>query len=285
MHNSDFADCTALTGVGLRAEHYLEFTRDHPPIGWIEVHSENYFGAGGPHVNTLTELRANYPLSLHGVGLSLGGTDPLDVTHLEKLKHLILRTQPWVVSEHLAWSAFQGRHFNDLLPLPYTEEALNNCAARITQMQDQLKRQILIENPSSYLSFNHSTISEPEFLGALCARTGCGILLDINNVYVSAINHGFDPIHYLNCIPTAPVGEIHLAGHSIRHFNDATVLIDTHDQPVSAAVWTLYEYVVSRFPAVPVLIERDSNLPPLQELLNEAQRAQSILEASNVIAA
>ena len=264
-------------GIGLRAEHYLDVIEQRPPVGWLEIHSENYFGAGGRPLHYLDRIRADYPISLHGVGLSVGSTDPLSETHLRNLKTLVQRCEPMLISEHLSWGSVAGRHFNDLLPLPYHAEALQHMVERIGQVQDYLQRPILIENLSSYLEYSASDIPEWEFLTELAKRSGCGILLDVNNVYVSARNHGFDAQDYLRGVAPHLVGEIHLAGHTVKTFTDGELLIDTHDQRVSAAVWSLYRDAARRFVNVPVLIEWDAQLPALEVLVNEAQQAQTLL--------
>ncbi len=264
-------------GIGLRAEHYRDVIEQRPPVGWLEVHSENYFGNGGRPLHYLDRIRTDYPVSLHGVGLSLGSTDPLSDAHLNKLKSLVQRCEPVLISEHLAWGSVAGRHFNDLLPLPYRAEELRHMVERVSQVQDWLQRPILIENLSSYLEYDTSDIPEWEFLAELARRSGCGILLDINNVYVSARNHGFDAQEYLRGIPPPLVGEIHLAGHTVKTFTDGELLIDTHDQRVTAAVWSLYRDATRRFVNVPVLIEWDAQLPALEVLVDEARRAQMIL--------
>lgn len=264
----------ACAGVGLRAPHYRAFLEEPPAVGWLEVHSENYFGAGGLHLAVLTRLREDYPVSLHGVGLSLGSTDPLSRVHLEKLKGLIERLEPGLVSEHLSWSSVDGRHLHDLLPLPYTEEALAHLVRRVEAVQAFLGRAILVENPSSYLRFRHSTLAEEAFLAELASRSGCGILLDVNNLYVSAANHGFDPLGYLQRLPAEAVQEIHLAGFE----RDGDVLIDTHGKAVYPEVWTLYWHALQRFGARPTLIEWDTDLPALSVLLAEAAKAQAILD-------
>lgn len=275
----------ALAGIGLRSAHYQHLLQTLPDIGWLEVHSENYFGAGGPPLFYLEQARAHYPLSLHGVGLSLGSVDPLSTDHLHKLSGLIDRFQPALVSEHLSWGSVTGRFLNDLLPLPYTEEALDHMVGRVEQVQDFLGRQILVENVSSYLQFADSTIPEPEFLAEVARRSGCGILLDVNNVYVSATNHGFDAIDYLDSIPAAAVQEIHLAGYTVNRFEDGEVLIDTHSRPVSAPVWLLYRRALERLGPTPTLIEWDADLPPLAGLVNEARRADRFLEEHRALAA
>ena len=264
----------ASAGVGLRAPHYREVIDTHPDVAWFEVHSENFFADGGKPHEILEQVRAQYPLSLHGVGLSLGSTDPLNVWHLEKLKGLIDRYEPGLVSEHLCWCSVDNHYLNDLLPLPYTKEALQHVVERIEQVQDYLGRQILIENLSSYLQFTDSTIPEWEFLSNVATASGCAILLDVNNIYVNAHNHGFDPVVYLEAIPVSAVKEMHLAGHS----NEGDCLIDTHSKPVTDAVWQLYAHAVARFGRLPTLIEWDTDIPPLDVLLNEAARAEKIME-------
>ena len=267
----------AQVGIGLRTPHYSELLDTLPPIGWFEVHSENYFGDGGQPLYFLERFRSHYPLSLHGVGLSLGSTDPLNSTHLRKLKSLVDRFEPGLVSEHLCWSSVGGQFLNDLLPLPYTEEALNHVVTRIGEAQDYLRRQILVENVSSYLQYKHSTIAEWEFLAEVSRRAGCGILLDVNNIYVSAENHQFDPLTYLDAIPAHAVQEIHLAGFD----SNGDCLIDTHGKPVFDAVWPLYAHSIERLGPKPTLIEWDTNIPPLDVLLGEAWKARGILERQN----
>jgi uncharacterized protein len=264
-------------GIGLRAPHMRELLEIRPSIAWLEVHSENYFAAGGRAVTELMQVRRDYPLSLHGVGLSLGSTDPLDREHLAKLKLAVERFSPALVSEHLCWGSSGGSYFHDLLPLPYTEEAINHVVARIAMVQEHLGRRLLIENVSSYLEYEHSVIPEWEFLGEVAERAGCGILLDVNNVYVSAVNHGFDPRLYIASIPAASVGEIHLAGHLQKQVDGVELLIDTHDRPVKGAVWELYVYALCTLGPKPTLLEWDSELPSLQELLAEAAKADGYL--------
>ena len=268
----------AQAGIGLRAQHYQEVVETHPATGWFEVHSENYFGAGGPPLSFLERVRRDYPLSLHGVGLSLGSTDPLNLTHLRKLKSLITRFAPGLVSEHLCWSSVGGVYLNDLLPLPYTEEALQHVSQRVMQAQDYLQREILMENVSSYVQYRHSTLPEAEFVAEVAARSGCGILLDVNNLYVSAVNHDFDPLEYLHAMPVAAVRELHLAGFAVNHYDEGDILIDHHGAPVAEPVWKLYREALRRFGPRPTLIEWDTDIPPLSVLLEEARKADVLLE-------
>ena len=260
-------------GIGLRPRHYRELVATRPDVAFLEIHAENYFAAGGQPLAFLEKLRATYPLSVHGVGLSLGSTDPLDLAHLDKLARLTDRFQPTLISEHLCWCSVGGRHFNDLLPLPLTEEAAVHVSRRISQVQDYLGRRMLIENLSTYLEFSGSEMPEWEFLAEVSRRSGCGILLDVNNVYVSSRNHGFDPLRYLNSVPVAPVAEIHLAGFD----SNGKCLIDTHGKPVAEAVWALYRAAIARFGPIPTLIEWDTDVPELPVLLAEARRADAIL--------
>ena len=266
----------ARAGIGLRAQHHADVVASLPAVGWFEAHSENYFADGGPGVAWLERIRSHYPLSLHGVGLSIGSTDPLDARHLANLKRAERRFQPQLVSEHLSWSSAGGRFANDLLPLPHTEEALRHVAGRIAAVQDCLGRQILIENVSSYLQYRDSAMPKWEFLAGVAVEAGCAVLLDINNIYVAARNHGFDPLHYLAAIPPGLVREFHLAGHTAVPFAGGELLIDTHSAPVCGAVWDLYRAARRRFGAVPTLIEWDSELPPLEVLVREAALADSI---------
>ena len=254
---------------------------ERPAVPWLEVHSENYYVDGGPALAALTRIRADYPLSLHGVGMSLGGADPLDRAHLAKLARLIERTEPALVSEHLCWSGIGGRHLNDLLPLPYTDEALAHVCARVAEVQDHLGREILVENVSTYLAFADATIPEWEFVAAVARRTGCKLLCDVNNIYVNAMNHGFDADAYLAALPREAIAEIHLAGFDAS----GPCLIDTHGAPVAPDVWALYRRAIARFGPVPTLIEWDIDIPPLATLLAEAATAQSILETPDALAA
>jgi uncharacterized protein (UPF0276 family) len=269
-------------GIGLRAPHYQAFLQHKPALDFVEVHSENFFGVqgeiGGAPRRLLERVRADYELSLHGVGLSLGSAEPVRQAHLQQLKWLEQRFAPQLVSDHLAWVGIGGRYANDLLPLPYTEEALAIVRANVLATQDFLGRRILIENPSSYLSFTHSSIPEWEFMNALAQSADCGILLDINNIYVSAMNLNFDPYEYLAAIDVARVGEIHLAGFT----RTPERLIDTHSQPVDDAVWALYEFALQRCGARPTLIEWDAELPALDVLLDETSRAAALLARAPV---
>ena len=273
------------TGIGLRAQHHAQIVAQRPAIGWLEAHSENYFAHGGSQRDFLMQIRAHYPLSLHGVGLSLGSIDPLDRQHLRELERLVYEFDPMLVSEHLSWGSVGGRFVNDLLPLPYTEEALRHMADRVRQVQDVLGRQILIENVSSYLQFTCSQMTEWEFLTALVRESGCAILLDVNNVYVSAMNHGFHAPTYLQAVPAAAVREIHLAGHAVNRIGSREIRIDTHGEPVCQAVWELYALAVERFGSVPTLIEWDTDIPALDVLVTEAHKADSVAEVSRAEAA
>lgn len=275
----------ARAGIGLRAQHHRDILESRPAIGWVEAHSENYFATGGAQPQNLERIRAEYPLSLHGVGLSLGSTDALDREHLAKLKRMVDRFEPALVSEHLSWGSIQGRHFNDLLPLPYTEEALSHMVARVREVQDVLGRQILIENVSSYLEYTCSSLREWEFLAALAFESGCGLLLDVNNVYVSAHNHGLDARDFLSMAPARMVKEIHLAGHSRNSYDGRDILIDTHGTHVCADVWALYAEAVRRFGDVPTLIEWDTDIPVLDVLVAEAHEADAIREHMHALAA
>jgi uncharacterized protein (UPF0276 family) len=272
-------------GIGLRPPHHVEVLSERPAVAWFEAHSENYFADGGAHVESLARIREHYPLSLHGVGLSLGSTDPLNGEHLAKLRRVIARFEPGLVSEHLSWSSAGGRFANDLLPLPYTEEALRHVAARVARVQDALGRRILIENVSSYLEFSASDLKEWEFLAGVAAESGCGILLDLNNVYVAAHNHAFSARTYLDAIPRDAVQEFHLAGFSRIDLDGQELLIDTHGTPVCEAVWELYGAALRRFGDVPTLIEWDTDLPGLEVLQAEARKADSLRSAVHAIAA
>lgn len=276
-YKTRMAPMPATAGIGLRAPHYRTLLETQPAVGFVEVHSENYFGDGGLPLHYLEQARAHYPLSLHGVGLSLGSATPLD-DHLRRLRTLVERFEPALVSEHLCWGATGDLHLNDLLPLPYTQEALDLVVARIGTVQDALGRRILIENVSTYLEYTHSTLTEVEFLTAVAKRADCGILLDVNNLYVSARNHGWDADAYLKALPADRVWQLHLAGHSLRRFGAVELRIDTHDGPVAAEVWALYEQTLARLGPRPTLIEWDADLPPLDTLCAEVTTAQRLLD-------
>ncbi len=269
-------------GIGLRAPHVAEMIASRPAVGWLEVHTENYLGAG-PAIRALEALRGQYPISLHGVGLSLGSADGIDRGHLERVARLVERIQPAVVSEHLAWSAAGGSYLNHLLPLPYTDECLARLCENVERTQDRLARRILVENPSGYLRFRESTIPEPEFLGELARRTGCGLLCDVNNVYVTCRNLGQDPAAYVAALRPQVIGEIHLAGHARNDVDGQTILIDDHGSPVAEEVWNLFTRAVGRFGARPTLIEWDTDIPALDVLLEEARRAGQMMSRALAI--
>ncbi len=267
----------AQAGIGLRFQHHRAVVAARPDIPWFEVHIENYMGGGTP-LRYLEAVRRDYPISCHGVGLSLGSAEGLDPTHLERLRGVVERIEPMLISEHLSWSVMGGRYLADLLPLPMTEEVLDLVCGHVDQVQTRLGRRILVENPSSYLRFRHSTIPEWEFLASLAARTGCGLLCDVNNIYVSACNHGWNPATYLAGLDPASIGELHLAGHSIRRLDaGVTLRIDDHGSRVCPEVWALYAAALARFGPVPTLIEWDNNIPPLATLLDEAAQAAALL--------
>jgi len=279
MPQAPQAPLSGKAGIGLRAQHLAEVVASPPAVGWVEVHPENYMG-GGPAFRALERVRAALPVSLHGVGLSLGGTDGLSERHLARLTILVDRLQPALVSEHLSWSAVEGNYLNDLMPLPYTEESLKLVAGHIDQTQDRLRRRILIENPSSYLRYRHSTIPEPEFLAALVQLTGCGLLCDVNNIYVSGRNLGFDPTGYLAALPAEDIGEFHLAGHHVNPVGEGEILIDDHGSEVAGPVWALHRQALALIGARPTLIEWDCRIPPLPVLVAEAAKADALASAS-----
>jgi uncharacterized protein (UPF0276 family) len=261
-------------GIGLRAPHHAEFLATRPRVDFVEVHSENFFAAGGPKLEILAAVRRDYPLSLHGVGLSLGSTDPLDTGHLQQLMTLVQRYDPVLVSEHVCWSGAGGIHLNDLLPLPYTRAALSHLADRVRHVQDVLGRRILVENISACLAFAGAELGEWEFVAELAAQADCDLLLDVNNVYVSSVNLGFDPWQYIAALPAARIREIHLAGYTTLPAGDnATVLVDSHNAPVSPPVLELYARTRALLGDVPLLLEWDSDLPALPALVAEARRA------------
>ncbi len=263
-------------GIGLRAQHVGELLATRPAVPWLEVHPENYM-SGGAALASLEAVRREYPVSLHGVGLSLGTAGEIDARHLIRVKSLVDHIEPCLVSEHLSWSTAGGVYLNHLLPLPYTEETLAVVAGHIHEVQDALGRRILIENPSSYLRFRHSSMAEPHFLAELARRTGCGLLCDVNNIYVSARNLGLDAASYLDALPAHGIGEIHLAGHAENDADGRVILIDDHGSPVAAPVWRLYERALERFGPVPTLIEWDTDIPELAVLLAEAGIADRML--------
>jgi uncharacterized protein len=267
-------------GIGLRLPHVTEIAATRPAIGFLEVHAENYM-AETPALDRLLELRRDYPVSLHGVALSLGSAEELDRCHLDRFKALIERVEPIFVSEHLAWSAIGGAYLNDLLPLPYTEESLDIFCDHVEEAQEALARRLLIENPPAYLRYRHSTIPEAEFITEIARQTGCSILCDVNNIHVSAWNFGFDPIAYLEALPIEAIGEIHLAGHHAAE--DVDILIDDHGSRVAEPVWELYTAALRRFGPVPTLIEWDTNLPTLEVLLDDAHQAEELADARRYV--
>jgi len=267
---------SARTGVGLRAPHIAEVMRTHPAVPWFEVHAENYMG-GGPALRALEGIRRDYPISVHGVGLSLASADGLEARHLARLKRLVERLEPVLVSEHLAWSSAGGVYLNHLLPLLYTEETLESVCRNVDHAQTVLGRRLLVENPSNYLRFAGSSMLEPAFLTAVVRRTGCGLLCDVNNIYVTSQNFDQNPVAYLEMLPGDGVGEIHLAGHAVNDADGQPILIDDHGAPVSAAVWELFTLALTRFGPVPTLLEWDTNIPTFAVLMAEASKADGIL--------
>jgi uncharacterized protein (UPF0276 family) len=263
-------------GLGLRVDHYDAILAEAPPVDWFEVLTENYLVPGGKPLDYLTRIRARYPVAMHGVSLSIGSSAPLDVEYLRQVKALAARIEPEWISDHLCWTGVAGRNTHDLLPLPYTEEALSNIVERVRTVQDVLGRRILLENVSSYVAFRDSHLTEWQFLAEVAQRADCLILLDVNNIYVSAVNHEFDALTYLEAIPAARVQQIHLAGHE----NHGDYLVDTHDHPVPDPVWELYVQAVRRFGAVSTMIERDDHIPPLAELCAELDQARALCAAT-----
>lgn len=272
-----------LAGIGLRSPHYDDVLSPafHDKINWVEVHPENYF-CGGIHRNYLAQARALYPLSLHGVGLSLGSDQPVSSDHLQKFKALIDIYEPFLISDHVSWSASGNAHLNDLLPLPYTHETLERLCDNISRSQDFFGRRILIENPSSYIAYQIDEMTEAQFINLAAQKTGCGILLDVNNIYVQSRNHGFDAYAYINEIKPELVQEMHLAGHIEQSYGpaaDASIIcLDTHNQPVRDEVWDLYRHAIAKIGPCPTLIEWDSDIPPLQTLIDQANLAQGIID-------
>ena len=272
----------AAVGIGLRSVHVADVIATRPAVAWLEVHAENYMASGGPTLAALERIRESYPVAIHAVGLSLGSADPLDARHLRRLRALVERIQPALVSDHLSWSSLGGRYVNHLLPLPYTDEALHLVCDHVAQTQDALGRRLLVENPSSYLRFRESPIPEPDFLADVVRRTGCGLLCDVNNVYVSACNLGLDPVAYLDALPVDAIEEFHLAGHSVNDADGVPVLIDDHGARVAPEVWALFAQVLARSGPRPTLIEWDANIPELSVLVDEARRADAVMEAHAV---
>jgi uncharacterized protein (UPF0276 family) len=262
-------------GIGLRHAHYDAFMQAPPPVGWVEVHSENYFGDGGYDLHVLDTVRRDLPVSLHGVGLGLGSAAPLDETHLARLARLVERIDPALVSEHLCWGATPHAALHDLLPMPLTQASLDHLGARVAHMQDTLRRRVLIENVSTYVRFRDDDYTEAAFLAELARRTGCGVLLDVNNLYVNQRNHGEDALAAMNALPREIVGELHLAGHRVT----PAAVIDDHGSRVAPEVWSLYDAALHRFGAVPTLIEWDTAVPPLDVLLDEARQAREHMSA------
>ena len=276
----------ARSGLGLKPEHFRTVLETTPDLGFFEIHAENYMVDGGPFHYYLSKIRSRYPLSIHGVGLSIGGEATLDEAHLDRLAVLLRRYEPQSFSEHLAWSSHGGAFLNDLLPVPYCTETLTRVCDHIDRVQERLGRRMLLENPATYVEFAASTMSEGEFIGEIVRRTGCGLLLDVNNVYVSCVNHGRDPYAAIDALPLAATGEIHLAGFA--RDTDAAgdkLLIDSHGAPVAEAVWALYRYALRRVGPVATLIERDNDIPAFAVLLAEAKTAEGMLRIKEGIAA
>ena len=269
-------------GLGFKSEHFETIRAARPQLGFFEVHAENYMGAGGPPHRQLTALRNDYALSLHGVGLSIGGPDRPDAAHLKRLRDLIIRYEPASFSEHLAWSSHETDYLNDLLPLPYTPQTLQLVCDHVDEVQAALQCRLLLENPSTYILFEQSTLAETDFLAAIADRTGCGLLLDVNNVFVSCTNHRTDPLDWLAAIPLDQVGEVHLGGHATEVLPSGPLLIDDHGSPVADPVWDLYRHVIETAGAKPTLIEWDNDVPEVPILLDEAARAAAILNRAQV---
>jgi hypothetical protein len=259
-------------GLGLRTDHYDAILSERPAVDWFEIISENYMVDGGKPLHYLDRFRALYPMVMHGVSLSIGSGDPLDRDYLKKLKALAARVEPRWISDHLCWTGIAGKNLHDLMPLPYTEEAVKHVVSRVREVQEYLGRQILLENVSSYVTYTQSAVSEWEFLSAIAEQADCLILLDVNNIYVSSHNHGFNPLDYLRGVPSARVRQFHLAGHS----HNGNIIVDTHDHPIIGSVWDLYAEAVRIFGPVSTMIERDANIPPLAELLAELDQARAI---------
>jgi uncharacterized protein (UPF0276 family) len=279
------APIPARAGIGLRSPHHEQAAAGQIDVAWLEVNTENFFHDGGPSLLALEHARAHYPLSFHGVGLGLGSVEPIDVEHLARVKRAVERFEPALVSEHACWGHAGGEHFNDLLPLPYTEEAAELLAARVSQVQDVLGRQVLVENLSSYFAYSASRLTEWEFLAAVVERSGCGLLLDVNNLYVNHVNLGLDAGRFIDVIPAAAVQEIHLAGHRRNTVGDRDLLLDDHGSTVCAEVWSLYERAIKRLGPVPTLVEWDTDVPAIEVLVAEARKADIIMERLRELAA
>jgi len=276
-HSSGFAErFLTLSGISLKPDYYQLILAEQPKVGFFEIHAENYLSKGGPARHYLQQIRQHYPLTVHGVGMSIGGEHPISMEHLKRVAQLVEEVEPQVFSEHLAWSTHDSHFLNDLLPVAYNQATLSRVCEHIDQVQSHLKRTILIENPSTYFEFTRSDMSEVAFLSEISQRTGCGLLLDVNNVDVSCFNHGQNPFDYINAFPVDKVGQIHLAGHTIDNNAVVPLKIDSHDEPVSTDVWTLYQHTLKLTGDCPTLIERDGNIPPLATLLAEANKANSI---------
>jgi uncharacterized protein len=274
MNRTDFPSLGF--GVGLRRPHYLRILDKHPPMDWFEVISENFMVEGGRPLEVIEGVRSHYPIAMHGVSLSIGSADPLNASYLKELARAARRFQPAWISDHLCWTGVGGRNLHDLMPLPYTEETVRHVAGRIRQVQDILERTILIENVSSYMAFTASRLPEWEFLSDVAEEADCAILMDINNIFVNAFNHRFDPLHYIDSVPAQRVVQFHLAGHS----DHGTYLLDTHDHPIRPKVWALYEHAVRRFGRVPTLIEWDDNIPEFDVLAATADEARRRCESA-----
>jgi uncharacterized protein (UPF0276 family) len=266
-------------GLGLRKSHYRHFIEGSVPVDFVEVISENFMFDGGRPMATLSKVREHYPIAIHGVSMSLGSVSGVNASYLSRLKELIERYDPLFISDHLCWTGFGAFNSHDLLPLPYTDEALAITSRNVRAAQERIGRQILIENPSSYVTFEHSSMPEWEFIHELCRQTGCGLLLDVNNVYVSAMNHGFDAAAYIEAVSGCDVRQMHLAGHD----DSGPIRIDTHDRPVCASVWELYRLAARLFPGAATMIERDDEIPPLEWLLTELDQARAISRRAEIL--
>lgn len=267
-------------GLGLRPQHYGDFRDSHPPVDWLEIIAENYMVPGGKPLEHLDAIRRDYPMVMHGVSLSIGGTDPLNMNYLADLKRLIARVQPGWVSDHICWTGVDHANLHDLLPMPCTEEALAHMVTRVQRVQDYLGQRIALENASTYVAFQGDDMPEWEFVAELARRADCWLLLDVNNVYVSAVNHGFDGRRYIDALPAARIRQIHLAGHE----DQGDHLIDTHDHPICPGVYALYRYTLERLGWIPTMIERDDNIPPLAELLAELAQVKAVAAAAQPVA-